>query len=56
MYLFDAGGPARGELLAQSQVQSHVQEGIDAALLDGEFGGQRLRILQQRLVFRDAVR
>ena len=34
----DAGGPIRGDLLADRQVQAHVQEGVFFAPLGGEFG------------------
>ena len=40
------------QLLAQRQVQPHVQEGIDLALLDGKRTGQRVQRFQQRVILR----
>ena len=51
--LRDAGGPIGGDLLADRQVQAHVQEGVFAAAFGGEFGAQGLRAgLQPWDIFR----
>ena len=48
----DAGGPLRRQLFPQSEVQAHVQEGVRAALLDGEAVVQGVGRPEQCVVFR----
>ena len=43
VHLLDAGRPSRAHLLADGQVQAHVQEGIDAALFDRELAARGRR-------------
>ena len=52
MHELDASRSACADLLAQGQVQAHMQEGIGAARLDREIAGLRIRRFQQRVVFR----